>query len=201
MIGRLCGRMVTEEPDGSLVLDVHGVGYDVMAPLGTARRAGAAANAEGLVLHIHTHVREDSIELFGFATETERRVFRLLIGVPNVGPKTALGVLSALPSDELAGAVRDGDLARLGRVPGIGKKTAERLVLELKGKLPEVVRGSTAQRLGAEGRDNAARLQGALTNMGYRAAEAEQAVKALGGRVNSEPDSELLREALAWLTR
>ena len=201
MIGRLCGKVVAEEPDGALVLDVHGVGYDVMTPLGTVGRASSAGNADSLVLHIHTHVREESIELYGFSSEAERQVFRLLIGVPNVGPKTALGALSALPLEELGSAVRDGDVARLSRVPGIGKKTAERLALELKGKLPQATPGPSAGRAGVEGRDNAARLAGALTNMGYRAAEAERAVEALGGRVNREPLAELLREALAWLTR
>ena len=96
------------------------------------------------MLHVHTHVREDALDLYGFASDTERRAFRLLIGVPNVGPKTALAVLSALPLPDLGRAVRDGDVGRLTRVPGIGKKTAERLVLELKEKLPVVARPGAA---------------------------------------------------------
>ena len=202
MIGRLRGHAVGEEADGSVVLDVGGVGYDVMAPLGTVGRARAAAGEDQpIVLHVHTHVREEAIELFGFATELERRVFRLLIGVPNVGPKTALGALSALPLEELRRAVSEGDTVRLARVPGIGKKTAERIALELKDKLPGPTKPVSVERIGQRDAGTAGRLLSALTNMGYRAAEAERAVRALGDRVEREPLAALLREALAWLTR
>src|SRR5262249_12443517 len=134
MIGWLRGRVLVEEPSGALLIDVNGVGYEVNAPLGTLGRAREADGA--IELFVHTHVREDALDLFGFANETERRTFRLLLGIPNVGPKTALGVLSALSVSELGRAVGAGDLGRLSKVPGIGKKTAERLVLELKDKLP-----------------------------------------------------------------
>ena len=201
MIGRLRGHAVTEEADGSLVLDVGGVGYDVMAPLGTVGRAPAAGEDQQIILHVHTHVREEAIELYGFASELERRVFRLLIGVPNVGPKTALGALSALPLEELRRAVSEGDVARLTRVPGIGKKTAERIALELKDKLPGATKPASDERVGQPDAGTAGRLLSALTNMGYRAAEAERAVRALGDRVEREPLGALLREALAWLTR
>lgn len=199
MIGRLSGKVLSDEPGGTLVLDVHGVGYELMAPVGTAGRA--QARAETIVLWVHTHVREDALDLFGFASELERRVFRMLIDVPNVGPRTALNLLSALPADELTGAVHAGDVARLCRVPGIGKKTAERLVLELKEKLPKLAERVRPAVEAARGRpDDAQRLVGALTNMGYRAAEAERAVKSLGERVGREPLADLLREALAHLT-
>lgn len=199
MIGRLRGRVLTDEATGAVVLDVHGVGYELLTPVGTLGRARVDSTSLELELWVHTHVREDALDLFGFASETDRRVFRLLLGVPNVGPKTALGVLSAMPVDDLARAVERGDHARLGKVPGIGKKTAERLVLELKEKLRGLESATpitSAETLGNE----AARLLSALTNMGYRPAEAERAVSALGPKLDSEPLGNLLREALANLT-
>ncbi len=202
MIGRLTGRIVGEEPDGALVIDVGGVGYDVRAPLGTTGRLGA--NGGDVTVYTHLHVREDVFDLYGFASETERRVFRLLIDVPNVGPKTALGVLSALPPSELAAAVESKDVARLTRIDGVGKKTAERLVLELRERLQRLgdlgggPPGPSPTRSpgGAE-----SRLVGALTNMGYRPPDAERAVRALGDRVGNENLGELLKEALAFLAR
>lgn len=179
------------------MLDVNGVGYVLLTPVGALGRA----RSEGgdVEFHVHTHVREDALDLYGFPNETERHVFRLLLGIPNVGPKTAIGVLSALSVGELARAVAASDFARLGKVPGIGKKTAERLVLELKDKLREV-EGSghevaaTGAAPGARGR-----LLSALTNMGYRPGEAEKAVASLGQRVDSAPLAELLKAALAEL--
>ena len=202
MIGRLTGRVVAEEPDGGLVVDVAGVGYEVRAPLGTVGRV--APSPDGRVeLHTHLHVREDVLDLYGFASELERRVFKLLLDVPNVGPKTALGVLSALPPAELAAAVEGKDVARLTRIDGVGKKTAERLVLELRERLPKLAAvGAAAARPGsvpaATGGDEG-RLLGALTNMGYRYPDAQRAVRALGDRIGKEPVGDLLREALAVL--
>jgi Holliday junction DNA helicase RuvA len=197
MIGWLRGRVVAEEPTGALLVAVNGVGYEVNAPLGTAGRA----HVEGgeLELFVHTHVREDALDLFGFASELERRTFRVLLGVPNVGPKTALGVLSALSVTELGRAVHAGDLARLSKVPGIGKKTAERFVLELKDKLPAMVTDDPAAPPRAPASDAKLRLMSALTNMGYKASEAERAVDGLGSKVEHVPIGELLKEALAFL--
>lgn len=202
MLGWLRGRVIAEEPSG-LLLDVNGVGYELSAPVGTLGRATRGAN-DDVELWVHTHVREDALELFGFASELERRVFRLLVSVPNVGPKTAIGVLGALPLAELSRAIAGRDLARLGKVPGIGKKTAERLVVELIEKLPALVppdgtsKAATIGKLPAVG--TAQLLLKALTNMGYRPAEAERAVQHLGKRVESDPVSDLLRAALAFLT-
>ncbi len=197
MIGRLRGQVAGDDVGGCVLVDVAGVGYEVTVPAGTIGRA-RHSGSELVEILVHTHVREDALELFGFATETDRRVFRMLIGVPNVGPKTALGVLSALPVADLARAVRAGDVARLTKVPGIGKKTAERLVLELKEKLgQEALSGSAPSQPAG---DAAGRLMSALTNMGYRPAEAEKAVSSLGPRVDSAPLGELLREALAKLS-
>jgi holliday junction DNA helicase RuvA len=198
VIGRLRGRVLADEATGAVVLDVQGVGYELSTPVGTLGRARDAGNGE-VELWVHTHVREDALDLFGFANETDRRVFRLLLGVPNVGPKTALGVLSALSVEDLARAVERSDHVRLGKVPGIGKKTAERLVLELKEKLRGLESASPAlpsETLGNE----AGRLLSALVNMGYRPGEAERAVSALGPKLDTEPLGNLLREALAKLT-
>src|SRR5262245_20954334 len=189
MIGWLRGRLVSEEPSGALLLDVGGVGYEVTVPLGALGRA--RSTGDEIELFVHTHVREDALDLFGFPSDEERRVFRLLLSIPNVGPKTAVGVLSALSVADLARAVSAGDLARLGKVPGIGKKTAERLVLELKDKLATagsegVVPGARLPPSDARGR-----LLSALTNMGYRAAEAEKAVLSLGPKVDQAPIGEL----------
>lgn len=204
MIGKLKGVVAAEEPP-VVTLDVHGVGYEVQIPAGTL---GRARSSEGEVeLWVHTVVRADALELFGFSDENERRIFRLLINVPNVGPRTALGVMSALTTRDLAQAIRAGDAVRLTKVPGVGKKTAERLVLELKDKLAthelELGPGAEQKRLPTSAdrpSDARSRLLSALTNMGYRQAEAERAVQALGQRVGAEPLGDLLREALAELS-
>lgn len=200
MIGRLVGRVVYEVPGGTVLLDVNGVGYEVACPLGSVDRA--QREGERVILHIHTNLRQDALELFGFATDADRTVFRLLIGVPNVGPRTALTILSALPTPELCAAVQASDKVRLSKVPGIGKKTSERLVLELKDKLPTSALdgSSTAGPNHPASRDQRSRLLAALTNMGYRPAEAERAVKALEPRLQELELSDLLREALKILT-
>lgn len=201
MLGWLRGRVLSEEPSG-VILDVGGVGYELTIPVGTLGRAIAHADGQ-IELWVHTHVREDALELFGFGTELERRVFRLLVSVPNVGPKTAIGVLGALSISDLSQAIAARDLGRLGKVPGIGKKTAERLVVELVDKLPALVPSDNAGGPlpgKAPTAGTAQLLLKALVNMGYRPAEAERAVQHLGKRVEAEPVSDLLRAALAFLT-
>jgi Holliday junction DNA helicase RuvA len=182
-------------------LDVVGVGYELTVPLGAVGRARGGKAGPELSLFVHTHLREDRLELFGFASELERRVFRLLLGLPGVGPKLALAVLSALPPSELADAVSRGDLRRLNKISGVGKKTAERLVLELKEKLPRLDAGVVeGPRVTAESGDDEGRLRGALVNMGYKPAEAETAVTRVKERIGKEPISDLLRAALAELS-
>ena len=201
MIGRLVGHVVAESPEGSLIVDVGGVGYEALAPLGTIGRSEKDAQGR-LMLFVHTAFRQDSLDLFAFASEHERRVFRLLVAVPNVGPKTAIALLAALPPRELAQVVRDGDLARLGKVPGIGKKIAERLLLELKTKIPELVGASQALPAGSGvAPDLANRVVLALTNMGYKPAQAQAAVRSLGDELGARPVPELIREALSFLSR
>lgn len=200
MIGRLAGKLVTDDVDGTIVLDVGGVGYEVTVPLGAVGRARGGATAGDLVLFVHTYSREDRLELFGFASELERRVFRLLLGLPKLGPKLAIAVLSALPPNELADAVARSDVKRLAKISGVGKKTAERLVLELKERLPRLgsLSGEATPRIPTPS-DDEARLVGALTNMGYKPAEAQSAVRRLDDRIGREPISDLLRAALAEL--
>jgi len=204
MIGRLTG-VPLEDADGALVVDVGGVGYELLVPQGAVGRAGRDADGRA-VFHVHTHVREDQITLFGFASESERLAFRTLIAIPNVGPKTALSVLSALPAADLARAIAAKDVKRLTGVPGIGKKTAERLVLELRDKLPilssEPVAASGAPGVGP-GRPPSPRdaLLSALVNMGYKTAEAESAMASLQGRLDGTPMAELVREALVLLAK
>jgi len=201
MIGRLTGRVVHEEPD-AIVLDVLGVGYEVTVPLGTTGRA-PRTDAGLVTLFVHTHVREDALALFGFASETDRIAFRTLIGISNVGPRTAITVLSVLPAEELARAVTNGDLGRLTSIPGVGKKTAERLVLELKDKLASKVNvgGPTELTPRAKPSGQSEVLHDALVRMGYRPVEAERAVTALADRVDAQPIGQSVRDALALLSK
>lgn len=200
MIGRLTGSITTEDTDGLLVVDVGGVGYEVLAPLGTLGRAQADASG-ARTLFIHTHVREDAFLLFGFANEADRSAFRALIGVSNIGPKTAIAVLSALSSAELAEAVTSKNVARLTAISGIGKKTAERLVLELKDKLqaPRAPIGKTPERIAPAPTGQEDVLLGALTRMGYKSLEAERAIAGLP--TLEAPLPELLKQALVILAR
>ncbi len=209
MIGRLTGTVASESPDGTAVIDVRGVGYEVLTPLGTLGRA--ARDADGRVtLQIHTHVREDAIVLFGFSDERERMAFRVLTSVAGVGPKIAVGILGSLPSIELVGAVARNDVKRLQAVPGVGKKIAERLALELKDKLATGVLSQPASGVsvatGGYVPPPTARaslpmrpLVDALVRLGFRAVEAERAAADLAGREN-EPLETLLRDALRVLT-
>jgi Holliday junction DNA helicase RuvA len=204
MIGRLTGKVIAQEADGGIVLDVGGVGYELAAPLGTLGRA-RADDAGRVTLWVHTHVREDALSLFGFADENERGAFRALIAVSNVGPKIAVAVLGALPSADLSRAIAARDLAALTSISGIGKKIAERLLLELRDKLPVAV-PSPAMAPGVSvpgprrAGDDEERLRTALTGMGFRPAEADRAITTLGERVHG-PLPELLREALALLAK
>ena len=205
MIGRLTGR-VMEEDDGTTVLDVNGVGYELVTPLGTVGRS--KVDPEGRVtFFVHTHVREDQLSLFGFASEGDRLAFRTLIGVSSVGPKTAIAVLSALPAHELGQAIARKELGKLTSISGIGKKTAERLLLELKDKLsilqaapPRIETGGAVE--GAPPPStNTELLARALVNMGYKSGEADRAVELLGDKLAEAPLPELIREALAVLSK
>ena len=140
MIASLRGALLEKRPN-QIIVDVHGVGYDVSIPVSTY--SALPDNGKEVTLKVHTHVREDAIALFGFLTAEEKMLFEKLIGVSGIGPKLAITVLSGLAAADLTNAIRGGDVQRLTRIPGIGKKTAERMVLELRDKV-DLVRGGTA---------------------------------------------------------
>jgi Holliday junction DNA helicase RuvA len=208
VIGRLTGRIVEEDADGTVVLDVNGVGYEVLVPAGSLGRLRAHAGADApLTLFVHTHVREDVFSLFGFASEADRTAFRTLIGVSGVGPRTAVAVLAALPASELGNAIARKEVARLTSISGIGKKTAERLLLELRDKLPQGLPATATSGVtpvaGAVAPSGRTRdlLAQALVRMGYRAVEAERAIEHLADKLESQALGELVREALLFLSK
>lgn len=171
MIAWLRGTVVDTGP-ASIVLDVHGVGYDVSVPGRTALRASGE-----LALHVHTSVREDAIQLFGFTTPAEKALFLALVTVQGVGPKTALNALDALTADALARAVNTGDLRALSQVSGVGKKTAERIVLELKGKVVGGGGDATQATPAAPKVDDAFAV--ALAQLGFKKSEIDAASQRL----------------------
>lgn len=204
MIGRLQGTIVEQAGDGPCILDVNGVGYEVLVPARV--RAGLAPAPHQVTLHIHTHVREDALLLFGFAALGDREAFRALIGVSGVGPRTALAILNAMTASELATAVARGDKNRLKAISGVGKKTAERLVLDLADKLPAMMAafggpaGTGAPLPASPGRsDPSGMVAGALVQMGFGRAEAERAAAQVVEPGRDVPAEELLRRALATL--
>ena len=188
------------------MIDGGGVGYEVTAPLGTRGRV-RTDGAGAATLYVHTHVREDALQLFAFASLEERDAFRTIISISNVGPKLGVAILGAVAVGELAQLVTRGEVAKLTTIPGVGKKTAERLVLELKGKLSvsPVVASPADRPLAASAAQGtkAELLASALTRLGYRPAEAERAVAALSQArpLDDVPIGELVREALAVLSR
>ena len=175
MIALLRGTLLEKNPS-RLIVDVGGVGYDVQVPLSTFYVLGEAG--AGVSLRIHTHVREEVIALYGFATPLEQQLFERLIGISGIGPKLALAVLSGIEPMELIKAIRLQDVARLTAIPGIGKKTAERIGLELKDRLPAELQGAgQAARTEAPEDQLRADLLSALLNLGYQRAVAEQAIE------------------------
>ncbi len=198
MIGRLTGRVISDEVD-TVIVDVHGVGYEVTVPLGTLGRAPRSTDGE-TTLFVHTHVREDALLLYGFASDADRGAFRTLIGVSNVGPKIALALLSALPANELAQTIAAKDVAGLTRIPGVGKKTAERLVLELKDKLLPIA-GTAAQSPKTTAVAGAELLISTLVRMGFKPAEVERAVATMGMAGAAAPLADAVREALKLLAK
>jgi Holliday junction DNA helicase RuvA len=199
MIALLRGRLVEKHPN-RLIVDVNGVGYDVQVPLSTFYDL-AEPGAE-IALRVHTHVREDALALFGFGTALELDLFERLIGISGVGPKLALAVLSGIEPAGLVRAVREQDVARLTAIPGIGRKTAERIALELKDRLPAALQAEAGAPAAASPQEALqADLLSALLNLGYQRALADKAVdRAL--RAPGEPSFEArLRQALRELAR
>jgi len=194
MIARLTGVLEEKTPE-QLVVNVNGVGYQVFTSLQTFYRLPALH--EGVSLHVHTHLREDALQLFGFLEEKEKASFLLLKGVTGIGPRLALNILSGIPVDELENALRTRDVTRLVAVPGVGKKTAERLVLELREKVGAVEDGHLAA--AGEPTPLSAEATSALVNLGYRQAQAEKAVREALRR-GAATIADLIRESLRSLS-
>jgi Holliday junction DNA helicase RuvA len=175
MIARLAGRLAEKTP-GRIVVDVQGVGYDVQVPLSTFYVLGEPGT--NVSVRVHTHVREDAIALFGFATGLEQDLFERLISISGIGPKLALAVLSGMEPPDLVRAIKGQDVARLTSIPGVGKKTAERIGLELKDRLPQSLQAAAdAAKPPAPEDQLRADLLSALVNLGYQRAAAEKAIE------------------------
>jgi Holliday junction DNA helicase RuvA len=200
VIAYLRGRVLDKQPN-RVIVDVQGVGYELHVPLSTFYEVGDAG--DDVTLRVYTHVREEALQLYGFLTPLEQQVFERLIGISGIGPKLAIAVLSGIEPRELIGAVQRGDVGRLTAVPGIGKKTAERIVLELRDRLQRLdvppgggpsAAASPADRLRHD-------LVSALVNLGYHRPQAEKGVESA---LASDPDAgfeHALKRALKDLMR
>ena len=200
MIAHLRGTILEKHPN-QVIVDAGGVGYDVIIPISTFSALPAAGSE--VRLRIHTHVREDALSLYGFLTSEEKTLFEKLIGVSGIGPKLALAALSGIEPDDLVRAVRTADVARLSAVPGIGKKTAERITLELKDKLPAPASPvGVAPAVAAPLDDLRTDLLSALLNLGYHRPLAEKAVDSVLARSATPPPfDQAVRAALRALAR
>jgi Holliday junction DNA helicase RuvA len=197
MIAHIRGRLIAKHPNQAIV-ECAGVGYDVAITVPTFTDL-PEAGAEDVSLHVHTHVREDQIALYGFLRSEEKRLFEKLISVSGIGPKLAITILSGMPVPEMIGALRSGEVARLTKIPGIGKKIAERMVLELRDKLDEFAvapaKPSAPPVTPAE-----EDVISALVNLGYQRIAAEKALAAVGP-ANGRSFEALFRQAMATLTK
>ena len=194
MIAHLRGKLIAKHPNQAIV-ETGGVGYDVTITVPTF--SDLPASGHDVALYIHTHVREDAIALFGFLRAEEKQLFEKLISVSGIGPKLAITILSGMHTADMVSAIRGNDVARLTRIPGIGKKTAERMVLELRDKLegfgaaPAVATATPAEE----------DVLSALVNLGYQRAAAERAVAAAARGDNDRSFDTLFRDALAGLSK
>jgi Holliday junction DNA helicase RuvA len=196
VIGQLRGQILRKSPQ-EVLLDVGGVGYRVLIPVSTFYRLGEAGAS--VDLRVHTHVREDALALYGFLSESEQALFERLIEVAGVGPKLAINILSGIEAPELVAALREADVARLTRIPGVGKKTAERLVLELREKVSALAAADAAPAAAAPG-GMKQDLLSALVHLGYSRPEAEKgAERALREDADGRFE-DLLRRALRVLS-
>ena len=196
MIAHLRGTLLVKHPN-QVIVEAGGVGYDVTISVPTYSDMPAVGSE--VALHIHTHVREDVIALYGFLRLAEKQLFEKLITVSGIGPKLAITILSGMAADEMMGAIRGNDVARLTKIPGIGKKTAERMVLELRDKLP----AAGAQAVPAAPAISATEedVLSALTNLGYQRAAAEKAVAVAAKGGHGASFDAMFREALGSLSR
>ena len=197
MIARLHGRILEKQPN-RVIVDVGGVGYDVLVPLSTFYVCGDAGAT--VTLHTHTHVREDQLALYGFATTLELTMFEKLIGVSGIGPKLGLAVLSGIEPRELAAAITRNDVARLTAIPGVGKKTAERMCVELRDRLPKTIDAAPASPADALRED----LVSALANLGYHRQAIDKVLDTLLPSASAKATArfeDALRAALKGLSR
>jgi Holliday junction DNA helicase RuvA len=196
MIAHLRGTLLVKRPNQAIV-ETHGVGYDVAISIPTFSEL-PPAGAE-VALHIYTHVREDALNLYGFLRPAEKNLFEKLLTVSGIGPKLAITILSGMPVDEMTGAIRSGDIAKLTRIPGIGKKTAERMVLELRDKLPPTAGASemAAAPVSPVEED----VISALVNLGYQRAAADKALLAARSGKSGLSFDNLFRQALSALSK
>jgi len=196
MIAHLRGKLLAKHPNQAIV-ETAGVGYEVTISVPTF--SDLPAVGADVALHIHTHVREDVIALYGFLRSTEKVLFERLISVSGIGPKLAITTLSGIAADDMVRAIRSNDVARLTRIPGIGKKTAERMVLELRDKLPEAgpMAAPTVPAMSATEED----VLSALINLGYQRQAAEKALASAAKNGKSASFDSLFRESLAALSK
>lgn len=196
MIAHLRGKLLAKHPNQAIV-ETAGVGYDVTISVPTFSDL-PAAGAE-VALHIHTHVREDAIALYGFLRSAEKLLFEKLITVSGIGPKLAITILSGMAADEMVGAIRGNDIVRLTRIPGIGRKTAERMVLELRDKLPDATPTALpmAPALSATEED----VLSALVNLGYQRAAAEKALATVAKDGTTKSFDQMFRSVLGRLSK
>ena len=195
MIGHLRGRLLTKHPN-QVVVETGGVGYEVNISVPTFSELPASGSE--VALFIHTHVREDLIALYGFLHPAEKQLFEKLMTVSGIGAKLAITILSGMAAEEMAGAIRGNDVARLTRIPGIGRKTAERMVLELRDKLPPAV-GTSAPAIPVSATEED--VLSALVNLGYQRAAAEKTLAAVVKNGKSNSFDAMFREALAGLSK
>ena len=193
MIGFLSGKIISSKPT-LLLLDVNGVGYDISISINTFEKI---AEKETVNLFIYTNMKEDSISLYGFYNESEKEMFKLLISISGIGPKLALGLLSGIETTNLKDAIEIGDVPRIVAIPGIGRKTAERLILELKSKVGDVI---------ADGEQTVHRglkqeAVAALTTLGYNHATAEKAIREVLSTNNNHSLEEIIKNALGELNK
>ncbi|MBK8171592.1 MAG: Holliday junction branch migration protein RuvA [Sandaracinaceae bacterium] len=202
MIGRLTGIVIERGLDGACIVDVNGVGYEVLVPVGALGRVAEAPNPA--TLFIHTHAREDALVLFGFASLEDRVAFRALLSVSTIGPKTALAIIGSLDAQTLARAIALSDRTAFKGIPGVAKKTIERVLLDLKDKLPVVAltngAAAAARKAVKPADDPLVFVANTLISMGYKPGEADRAVAAVSENAEGKAVETLLREALAMLS-
>src|SRR5436305_6161206 len=196
MIAHLRGKLLAKHPN-QVIVETSGVGYDITISVPTFSDLPEVGTE--VALHIHTHVREDVIALYGFLRGSEKMLFEKLIGVSGIGPKLAITILSGMPADQMAAAIRGNDVAKLTRIPGIGRKTAERMVLELRDKLPKEAFGEVAALPSISPVEED--VLSALMNLGYQRAAAERALTSVSRNGKAASFEVMFRESLAMLSK